>query len=237
MIKFFRHIRQRLLNENKMTKYLAYAIGEIILVVIGILIALQINNWNQFRNDRDKEQMFLHKLKSNLNTDKVAYQGIIKKHNEFGNSIDTIIKMLENDKPVNPEIFNKHVRAVYDMTQFTVTKTAFDNLLGSGSLDIISNDSLAEQILLYYRDVERLDKGIDNVFFVQSMENITPYMLLNFDPRNFNISYKKLKEEAFFYNSILMKRGLIDQQKEYYEKQIYKIGEITESINLELKTQ
>ncbi len=46
MIKFFRHIRKRLLTENKLSKYLLYAIGEIVLVVIGILIALQINNWN-----------------------------------------------------------------------------------------------------------------------------------------------------------------------------------------------
>ena len=49
MIKFFRKIRQRLLTENKFSKYLLYAIGEIILVVIGILIALQINNWNEGR--------------------------------------------------------------------------------------------------------------------------------------------------------------------------------------------
>ena len=51
MIKFFRKIRQNLLVENKTGKYLKYAIGEIVLVVIGILIALQINNWNENRKD------------------------------------------------------------------------------------------------------------------------------------------------------------------------------------------
>mgnify|MGYP001591841413 CR=1 FL=1 len=56
MIKFFRRIRQGLLSENKFSKYLLYAIGEIILVVIGILIALQINNWNEKRkNDNIKQ--------------------------------------------------------------------------------------------------------------------------------------------------------------------------------------
>ena len=54
MIKFFRHIRKSLLEENKMGKYFKYAIGEIILVVIGILIALQINNWNEGIKDRIK---------------------------------------------------------------------------------------------------------------------------------------------------------------------------------------
>lgn len=62
MIKFFRKIRQKLLSENKFSKYLLYATGEIILVVIGILIALQINNWNEQRKDRAKEHILLKQL-------------------------------------------------------------------------------------------------------------------------------------------------------------------------------
>ena len=55
MIKFFRHIRQQLLSEGKTANYFKYAIGEIVLVVIGILIALQINTWNEFRKERKIE--------------------------------------------------------------------------------------------------------------------------------------------------------------------------------------
>lgn len=62
MIKFFRHIRKRLLSENKFSKYLLYAIGEIILVVIGILIALQINNWNEERNLNKQESLYVDRL-------------------------------------------------------------------------------------------------------------------------------------------------------------------------------
>ena len=62
MIKFFRKIRQNLLSQGKTGKYFKYAIGEIILVVIGILIALQINNWNEYQKDRKSEQLRLHKI-------------------------------------------------------------------------------------------------------------------------------------------------------------------------------
>tara|TARA_R100001369_G_scaffold10707_11_gene23977 strand:+ start:2795 stop:3070 length:276 start_codon:yes stop_codon:yes gene_type:complete len=62
MIKFFRHIRKNQIMENKTSKYFKYAIGEIILVVIGILIALQINNWNQNRIERNKENLILTEL-------------------------------------------------------------------------------------------------------------------------------------------------------------------------------
>ena len=66
MIKFFRKIRQNLLMDNKTSKYFKYAVGEIILVVIGILIALQINNWNSNRIDQQKEALYLKNLKEIL---------------------------------------------------------------------------------------------------------------------------------------------------------------------------
>ena len=59
MIPYFRKIRKQHADDNKPLKYLRYAVGEIILVVIGILIALQINNWNQARIDQKKERQYL----------------------------------------------------------------------------------------------------------------------------------------------------------------------------------
>jgi len=70
MIKFFRKIRQNLLSENKFSKYLIYAIGEIILVVIGILIALQINNWNEDRKTESIRQLYYQQLLEDFNIDK-----------------------------------------------------------------------------------------------------------------------------------------------------------------------
>jgi len=68
MIKFFRKIRQNLLIENKTGKYLKYAFGEIVLVVIGILIALSINNWNEGRKLRNQEFKILIEIRTNLET-------------------------------------------------------------------------------------------------------------------------------------------------------------------------
>ena len=62
MLTFFRRIRKGLLGDGSTSKYLVYAIGEIALVVIGILIALQINNWNEYRKDRIKEKEILVNL-------------------------------------------------------------------------------------------------------------------------------------------------------------------------------
>jgi len=76
MIKFFRHIRQKLLNENRISKYLLYAIGEIILVVIGILIALQINTWNEKSKTDETIKKYHQNLIENLKTDIESFQRI-----------------------------------------------------------------------------------------------------------------------------------------------------------------
>ena len=83
MIKFFRRIRQRLLSENKFSKYLIYAIGEIILVVIGILIALQINNWNEERKESAIIKTYLKSMLVDLKNDANRFDGMIEK---FGQS-------------------------------------------------------------------------------------------------------------------------------------------------------
>ncbi|MGK0309175.1 MAG: hypothetical protein ACI8RP_002143 [Urechidicola sp.] len=78
MIKFFRKIRYDLMEKNKTGKYLKYAIGEIILVVIGILIALQINNWNESRKQSTSEKEFITSVKNDLKQDKAFIQLIVE---------------------------------------------------------------------------------------------------------------------------------------------------------------
>ncbi len=81
MIKFFRRIRQKLLAEKIFNKYLVYAIGEIILIVIGILIALQISNWNEIKKIRSSEQHYLLSLKTEFNFNKVELEKIMNRNN------------------------------------------------------------------------------------------------------------------------------------------------------------
>ena len=82
MFKFFRIIRQELLAGNRFRKYLLYAVGEIILVVIGILIALQINNWNEHRKERAFERQMLQSFKQSLETDLADIDLNIKLHQQ-----------------------------------------------------------------------------------------------------------------------------------------------------------
>ena len=76
MIKFFRKIRQGLLREGKTAQYAKYALGEIVLVVVGILIALNINNWNEATHDRNREIKYLNSLRADLTHDLINLERI-----------------------------------------------------------------------------------------------------------------------------------------------------------------
>ena len=78
MIRFFKNIRQKLASENKVIAYLRYAIGEILLVVIGILIALQVNNWNEQRKSKQELNQLKTSLISDLTKDTVSISNELK---------------------------------------------------------------------------------------------------------------------------------------------------------------
>ena len=95
MIKFFRKIRQNLLSEGKSGKYLKYAIGEILLVVIGILIALQINNWNEKHQAQNKMESNFQNLIEDLKSNKLQLLNLIERRNEVSNGAGFLIDNYE----------------------------------------------------------------------------------------------------------------------------------------------
>lgn len=147
MVKYFRRIRQNLLLDGKTGKYLKYAIGEIILVVIGILIALQINNWNELNKQRAKEVQFLKNLQSDLILEESELDRYIEIRESIVNSAQIALEHF-NGKPVeNIQMFNFHTFNVGVWQEFQRNNNTFLELLNSGNLTIISNDSIKNGLL------------------------------------------------------------------------------------------
>ena len=146
MIKFFRKIRQNLLMENKTGKYFKYAIGEIVLVMIGILLALQVNNWNENRKISNIEQLLLRDLRTEIQSNIIALDTIIKSHSASLDAIITLDSIITNFS--NKDQFNLSGRwlDLYRAHAFNMTydpKTGILNsIINSGKLDYISNREL-----------------------------------------------------------------------------------------------
>ena len=162
MIKFFRKTRQNLLMENKTGKYLKYAIGEIVLVVIGILIALSINNWNEIRKDNRQEVVYYCKIKEDLETDK----------NNISNIMDDILERQQvckklllklHSTPEDKSVILDDFLAAVRSDVFHPNKAAISSLMSSGKLSLLQNEKLKKMILQYYIDLENsLKKIYDN---------------------------------------------------------------------------
>ena len=148
MIKFFRRIRQQLLTENKFSKYLLYAIGEIVLVVIGILIALQINNWNQYQKQLKTEKEILKELKIGLESDYANITKSIDDHLVFIRSQNIIADWIDRNYEYNDSL-TPHFKHITWTTLFFPKDAQFESLNQFGVRNI-SNKELGGQLINLY---------------------------------------------------------------------------------------
>ncbi len=189
MIKFFRKIRQNLLSKGKTGKYLKYAIGEILLVVFGILIALQINNWNEDRKDKILEQNYLLKIHEEFKNNKEQFDHIISIHRQSYKSSNWIIE--NNNKPdINIDSLRKHLLAFRYSYTYNPSKSSIDAVINSGKLGVIRDNELSSKLIEWpeliadYQEEEVINRN----FF----DNI----IVPFDIKHF-IIYNKNKNKRF----------------------------------------
>ena len=162
MIKFFRKIRKNLVAENRFSKYLLYAIGEIILVVIGILIALQINNWNEDKNARKIEVKLLEELKEDLIKTKEDLVTDINKTVNLAKMTDSIY-LLIHDTSAPKQDFKLQIPASYlTETPLLYAKLSAYKSIEANGINIISNDAIRSKITELY------ELHLNRVNFIES---------------------------------------------------------------------
>ena len=153
MIKFFRKIRQRLLSENRFSKYLIYAMGEILLVVIGILIALQINNWNEGRKESKQEKELLTQLESEFQSNLEQLEDKIKLRDAM---ISSSIRLLDYVDQPN----TRNIDSIYFHIGFTLMAPTFDPIVNeitsSGRIQLLKNNELKNKLSRWTSDVVQI---------------------------------------------------------------------------------
>lgn len=154
MAKIFRKIRQRLLNNFKFNQYLLYAIGEILLVVFGILIAFQIDAWNKQREQNKEQQRILHNLRTDLLNDIAQLDINIQSSLERQANTDTLLDMLAEPQQHTIDKFLTLVYPLFYESHFEVNSGTFDESLASGTIKYVKNDLLRQEIFEYYRDAK-----------------------------------------------------------------------------------
>lgn len=155
MINLFRKIKQQLSIENKIIKYLLYGIGEIILIVIGILLALSINKWNDNQNNIKTEKIYLINIIKDLKVDSTEYQLTIKYHQEsLENTNYFLTKFKKNEDIVENDFIESYL---YHVESFVCRNLTYKEMESSGKLNLIRNLDVRNEILDYYKYVSTLE--------------------------------------------------------------------------------
>jgi len=153
MISFFRKIRQKLLSQNRVTRYIAYAIGEIFLVTIGILIALQVNNWNEGRKENAREREQLIYALENIKTDSLSLDSIMSRTDKILAVHKDLVLLAENKIPLQSVGNLDLIRA--SEPNILITKKNNSNLPNQ-----VKNQELKKVLLDHYLKIEWLEHTI-----------------------------------------------------------------------------
>lgn len=160
MPRFFNRIRKQLAKDNKFFQYSRYAIGEILLVVIGILIALQVDNWNEDRMEKKIQQLSLNNLREDLEYDINLYKRLDSTYMDWHVKAS---RMLRQVRTGSKERLTKDEYIVGEgsLKYVTLRTVTFDEMISTGIFYRIQNDKISNNILDYYEyanfEIEKLN--------------------------------------------------------------------------------
>lgn len=170
MIQLFKKIRKKLIAEKRLVNYLAYAIGEILLVVIGILLALQFNNKNQEQENTKKERGYLISIVEDIEFQKSILKDMKRHSLESIEVAKSIIKDYNTEQSfLKIDSLNSKLNFLIETYIFPITNNTDSELVSSGQLNLISDKSLSIDIINYYLNSQEsnddVKNNIDNIFY------------------------------------------------------------------------
>jgi hypothetical protein len=201
MVRIFRRLRIKLLNESKLRNYFFYAFGEIVLVVIGILIALQINNWNQLRKDHIFELKMLSEISNALKGDLLHFQDMTRVYDELYITSDYFMELSKKGIPYHDSLLGK-VFELNNHVSFQFNSGPYEALKSSG-MDRITDDSIRMAVTnLYDFELPQLGKNLE--FITRNHYRNIDIMLELFgerlidDSKGYNfVGWTKIREDLY----------------------------------------
>ncbi|MFN2373102.1 MAG: hypothetical protein ABR545_04770 [Cyclonatronaceae bacterium] len=153
MLRYFRIIRKKLIEQDNVRKYLLYAVGEILLVVIGILIALQVNTWNQNRLDSAAAANAQIRMLDDLYNELVAMDAVLSYGNTVRNYASRAISVFESGEfpeGLSSDSFLINLYQASQIQEVSQANSTYQELLASGKIELIKDDALRSSIISYY---------------------------------------------------------------------------------------
>jgi len=233
MISFFRKIRVKLIKEKNLKKYLAYAIGEILLVMIGILLAMQINNWNTKRIEKSVEISSYKNIKRQINDDKNVISGVLNYNTMYYKQYKYANQVIAQNDLSKIDTLGKIALKLYKYSDYNRSSNIYQNLINSGELKLLKNRDIIEQI-------QRLE---ETYIYMNRMEKIHFQVIMSGAHldimKTIKFSDGSTRKPAVlfgvdFQNHFISMMGIMQEKDEIYHRAIHEIEIITKLIDEEL---
>jgi hypothetical protein len=207
MIKFFRKIRQNLLSEGKTGNYLKYAIGEIALVMIGILLALQVNEWNNERNRQRAEQDIIEQLIADLSKSQHELEYMSRRTKGEARERAQVLKAFWKDEL--PDDIGNYVWGGAGSTVYSPVLGTAQSLINSGRMDVLSSKELKNDIVAYVEAVGYTLKDInryEETYYRTGVELIKEVMPGPHQPKEYFNARSEASKKSYLYRENLNSR-------------------------------
>ena len=233
------------MSENKTGKYLKYAIGEIILVVVGILLALQINTWNQDYQESKRELLILDKLMANIQTDTTNFNSRIAEIQSDLEKLNIIENEINNDKLDRFSI--NIIEPLLGTARMNLETTTWENLKSTGEINLIRNDELTENLQDYYIQfknnstlwIEGFNEYNRNIIAPKFFE-LDDYSMFAPNSEYLDADIQKKQpfiygQNIFFRNALRYRKGALQSITNAFEQDLLRARNVLNMLNDELK--
>jgi len=210
MIKFFRNIRKVLLAQSRFKKYLLYAIGEVVLVMVGILLALETNNWNNNRKDANQEKEILTELKAEYLSKLDELNQKIQLRNSIISQSDDLLEIIftKNTSVAKDSIYYKMFYLIVIPT-FDASNSVTHELINSGKLYILKNKTLRNHITKWQSELQKMTEEEQHVR-LHSFSGSLEYLENNYPISNF---INSISMEDYAIDSLMFKENSFNKKR------------------------
>jgi len=242
MFRFFSKIRYQLAAQNRVAKYLRYAVGEILLVVIGILIALQVNNWNESRKLHKNDIDFLRSLDNEIVIDTAVLNSKKQEFNGYNNEIKNTLKLYDNAIQLSESEINtigSSIRNIEKLTPYYKNVERNDIKLSEGVLERL--DTALNQKYILYLEQTRLNNDVIRklgeslqLIVIHDVNPKIDYNYFGISNNEVNFSFQEIRYDRMIRNALTKSISYRDLSINYIDMQIVLAADLLEIINRNL---
>jgi len=233
MLKFFRKTRQGLISDGNLKKYLLYAIGEILLVMIGILLALQVNNWNENRIDKKAESQYYQQIKRQINDDINILKGNMVYNQRYLKQFKFAIQIIEKNDRSKLDTLALLSRNLTRYSDFHRKSNIHETMVNSGEIKLLRNNEIIEklqrleEVYIYINQLEETHYEVIKLYMIPQITSTIKVNTMKIEKPDQIFTFE-------FQNNFTMSLELMNEKQEIYEQALNEMNSIIELIDIEL---